>query len=85
MKNLKNIRCFKAAPYLKSYRAYYDLANGQRHLIGCFATIKEAVCARNFFEISLLSSGSLCGALKSITQHHDKTLWQLSYAQTSFG
>jgi len=68
-----------------TYLAYYDLSNGHRYLIGSFASIKEAVCARNIFEISLLSSGSLYGALKNITQDYDKTLWQLSYAQTSFG
>lgn len=85
MKQINCLSYLKPKSSLQAYQAYYDLDNGRRHLIGNFATINEAVQARDCYEISLLSSGNLSGALKSISKHYDKTLWQLSYAQTSFG
>lgn len=85
MKRLSYLRSSKEKSALQTYQAYYDLNNGRRQLIGNYATINEAVQARDCYEISLLSSGNLSGALKSISKHYDKTLWQLSYAQTSFG
>jgi len=69
---------------IKTYQVYYDFENGERHIIGKYASITEAVRARNRFEINLLTSGYLSGAIKKIAKHHDKTLWRLSYAQTSF-
>jgi len=69
---------------IKTYQVYYDFENGQRHMIGKFSSINEAVHARNRFEINSLTSGYLSGVIKKIAKHHDKTLWRLSYAQTSF-
>ncbi len=85
MKRLSCLSYFKPKPSMQVYQAYYDLDNGRRHVIGTFATINEAVQARDSYEISMLSSGNLSGALERISKHYDKTLWQLSYAQTSFG
>jgi hypothetical protein len=77
--NANYAKCYSATvSSLKPFHAYYDLSQKKRYHIGEFLTLKEAVHARNLFEVSLLASGNLKDALKSVAKHFEKTLWKLS-------